>query len=316
MIRKCNFLLLLIVTVLQSCNTHSDKQKIIIFHAGSLGYPFKALTEHYERENPHISIISEAAGSLATARKITELNRKADIIALADYHIIDQLLIPDYTTYNIHFANNSIGLAFTSSSRYHDQINSENWLSILEKPDVKIGASDPDADPCGYRTRMILKLTEKMFQTGDLTEKIFTASKYHQRPKETDLIALLESRTIDYLFLYESVASQHRLKFLAFPDSLNLSNAQLNNWYANAEVTVRGSKEGSRITLSGESITYGISVLKDAPNQEASYDFLRWMLHPEKGIKILQENGLRAVYPPVVTFTNDLPEQIKTIIQP
>lgn len=305
-----------LLILLQSCNSSSNKQKIVIFHAGSLGYPFKHLIEHYTLENPDVEIISEAAGSLASARKITELNRKADIIALADYHLIDQLLIPQYTSYNIHFANNSIGLAYTKASKYQDIIHADNWLSILEKPDVKIGASDPDADPCGYRTRMILKLTEKKFNTQQLTERLFTAQKYHQRPKETDLIALLESRTIDYLFLYESVAIQHGLNFMALPDSLNLSKSALNDWYAMAEVSVRGSSEGSRITLKGEAITYGISVLNDAPSPEAAYAFLQWMLHPEKGIKIMQQHGFSAIYPPKVTFTNNLPEQLKTIIQP
>jgi molybdate/tungstate transport system substrate-binding protein len=306
-------LLLLLFSVLwiTQCSPAKQKEKVIIFHAGSLSYPLKALIEAFNTEHPDIEIISEAAGSLATARKVTELKRKADILALADYQIVDRLLIPDYANFNIHFASNSIGLAYTEHSHYAETINPENWLEILKKPEVKIGASDPDADPCGYRTRMLLQLAEKTESQENLIDELFTPQKLHQRPKETDLIALLETKTIDYIFLYESVSRQHGLKFLALSDSVNLSQPTLNKWYKNAALTVRGSEEGSKIQLEGEAIVYGLTVLKDAPNKTNAYFFLQWMLNPDKGLKTIRDAGLTPVIPLVITHSEPLEKEIQ-----
>jgi molybdate/tungstate transport system substrate-binding protein len=304
-------LLLLLFSVLwiTQCSPAKQKEKVIIFHAGSLSYPLKALIEAFNTEHPDIEIISEAAGSLATARKVTELKRKADILALADYQIVDRLLIPDYANFNIHFASNSIGLAYTEHSHYAETINPENWLEILKKPEVKIGASDPDADPCGYRTRMLLQLAEKTESQENLIDELFTPQKLHQRPKETDLIALLETKTIDYIFLYESVSRQHGLKFLALSDSVNLSQPTLNKWYKNAALIVRGSEEGSKIQLEGEAIVYGLTVLKDAPNKTNAYFFLQWMLNPDKGLKTIRDAGLTPVIPLVITHSEPLEKE-------
>ena len=48
------------------------------------------------------------------------------------------------------------------------------------------------------------------------------------RPKETDLLALLEAGEIDYLFIYRSVAGQHGLKMILLDDEINLKSSALN----------------------------------------------------------------------------------------
>lgn len=307
------WLLFLLGMILVSCTHQNQGKELVIFHAGSLSYPMKSLIEGFNKEYPEIRIVNEAAGSLETARKITELNRKADIIALADYQIIDQLLIPKYTNFNIHFATNSIGIAYKEKSYNADIINVNNWSEVLLDEDVRFGASDPNADPCGYRTRMLMLLEEKLSGDTLLSSSLFTSKRYHQRPKETDLIALLETGTVDYIFLYESVSEQHGLMFLPLPDSINLSDPALNDWYAEATMAVRGSSEGSQILMAAEAITYGLTLLNDAPNKENAIVFLRWLLHNEKGLAQMRSNGFEALYPPRLSFTGDYPVSLTNI---
>jgi len=45
------------------------------------------------------------------------------------------------------------------------------------------------------------------------------------------LVVLLESGELDYIFLYRSVAEQHKLKFLALPDKINLKKSELEKFY-------------------------------------------------------------------------------------
>jgi len=68
---------------------------LIIFHAGSLSMPFKAIADTFMRIHPNVKILAEASGSIDAARKITELDRDCDIMASADYSVIDNLLIPE-----------------------------------------------------------------------------------------------------------------------------------------------------------------------------------------------------------------------------
>lgn len=306
----------LVVLFGNACQDNSQQKSILIFHAGSLSYPFMKIAGQFMTENPGIKVITEAAGSVASARKITELKRQADIFASADYQIIDQLLIPEYTAWNIQFASNSIVIAYNDHSKYADKITADNWLDILKDEQVNIGSSDPDADPCGYRSVLCLLLAEKLYDENDLINKLLAGSRYYQRPKETDLIALLETKTIDYLFIYKSVAIQHGMHYVELNDSINLSNPALNNWYANTYIDIRGSQSGTKIRLNGEAITYGITLLADSKNQSDAWQFISWLLHPEKGGKILKESGQQPITPALINSTEGLPTDVMKYVIP
>ena len=226
MMRKSFFILITSVLFFTGCaNSHSGKMKeIIIFHAGSLSVPLKQIAAEYEKKNPTTKILLESAGSLVCARKVTELKKPCDIIASSDYFVINELLIPDYASCGLKFATNEIVIAFGDKSKYADTIDSLNWMDILQKKDVIYGRSDPDSDPCGYRTVFTFMLAEKYYKLPGLAEKMILKNKEYIRPKEVDLVALLESNSIDYMFQYKSVAIQHRLKYIELPKDINLSD--------------------------------------------------------------------------------------------
>ena len=129
-----------------SCKTTDKPEKLIIFHAGSLSVPFKQMKEKFEKENPGVEIFLESAGSVKCARKITDLNKPCDIMASADYKIIDQLLIPAYAQWNIQFATNEMAIVYHGASKYSEEINRDNWYEKLLREDVIFGRSDPNSD--------------------------------------------------------------------------------------------------------------------------------------------------------------------------
>ena len=79
---------------------------LVIFHAGSLSVPLKEVAAEFKKLYPQVNIQMEAAGSVASARKITDLDKPCDIMASADYAVIDRMLIPKFADYNIKFATN------------------------------------------------------------------------------------------------------------------------------------------------------------------------------------------------------------------
>lgn len=291
-------LIILFLLFLAGCgSSHHGKQKeIIVFHAGSLSVPFNELKNEYEKRNPDIKILLEPAGSLVCARKITELKKPCDIIASADYFVINEILIPEYTKWSVRFATNEIVIAYSDKSKYASEINSDNWTDILLRDDVTYCRSDPDSDPCGYRSVFTIMLTEKLYGKNGLTGKMLSKNKDFIRPKEVDLVALIESDAADYMFQYKSVAMQHELKYIELPDDVNLSDPAKVNIYKSVSFEVAGKEPGKKITITGDYINYSISVLDIAPQKEAAIDFLCFILSRE-GLDIFSSNGQKPVIP-------------------
>jgi len=268
------------------------KEIITIFHAGSLTVPFEAMEKEFEARYPEVDIQREASGSQSAARKVTDLNKPCDIIVSADYKVIDNLLIPDHADWNIRFATNQLVLCYTGKSKYAGTVNAGNWYEILQKKGVIWGHSDPNLDPCGYRSLMVLQLAEKYYNLPRLYDKLLANRPIENvRPKSVELVSLLQTGNMDYAWEYLSVAVQHGLLYITLPEEMNLGNYAFDNFYKNAVVPVTGKTPGTSMEMKGESVTYGITLIKKAPNREAAIAFLEYMLDPESGLKILKDQG-------------------------
>ena len=121
------------VLILSITDLAMAREKVVIFHAGSLTVPFAKMEKVLEAAHPDIDILREAGGSTKMARMISELHKPADIMASADFAVIDKTLIPQYATWNIRFATNQLVLCYTENSKFADQINPENWYDMLAR---------------------------------------------------------------------------------------------------------------------------------------------------------------------------------------
>jgi molybdate/tungstate transport system substrate-binding protein len=295
------------------------KGTVVMFHAGSLTMPFEAMEKEFEARYPGVDLQREASGSQAAARKVTDLKKPCDIMASADFKVIDKLLIPTYADWNIRFATNQLVLCYTDKSKYADKINADNWHEILQRKGVVWGHSDPNLDPCGYRALMVLQLAEKYYEKPGLYEKIVANRPIENiRPKSVELVSMLQTGNMDYAWEYLSVAVQHGLKYIGLPDKINLGNYKEDPYYSQAVLKVTGKKPGEFMDMKGESVTYGITLIKDAPNREAAIAFLAYMLDPEGGLKILEEQGQPPFVPcrvPTAEMNTLLPVELSKLVE-
>ncbi len=291
------------------------REKVVIFHAGSLSVPLKTMEKAFEAKHPDIDVQLEGSGSRKCARKISDLGKECDIMASADFSVIDNLLIPKFATWNIRFATNQMVLCYNDKSAYAQELTPESWTDILARKGVEWGHSDPNLDPCGYRSLMVLQLAEMAFKKPGLNQRLLANRPLRNiRPKEVELIALLETGALDYAWEYRSIAVQHKLKFQSLPSEINLGSYALNAFYQQAQVQVNGKKPGEKITLRGRSITYGVTLINDAPHKAAAIKFLDYMLDPEGGLKILKDMGQPPIVPARVSsakVTAILPEVLQ-----
>ncbi len=294
--------------------TGDKKSDIIIFHAGSLSVPFRAIADAYEKKHPGTRVLLEPAGSLVCARKVTELKKPCDIVASADYFLINELLIPGHASWGIRFATNEIVIAFQDRSRYSSVIDSSNWMDILAREDVTFARSDPDSDPCGYRSVITLMLAEKHYGMPGLSDRLTSKNKEFIRPKEIDLVALVESNAVDYMFTYRSVAIQHNLSYIELPAEISLGDPDRNDFYGTVSVEVAGNSPGSRITIKGEYINYSLTVIDNAVNNEGAIDFVSFLFGSE-GMDIFRKSGQDPIIPYIYEHRNLIPDNLLIHLQ-
>lgn len=318
-------LLLVMLAIALTLNFQNGKtEKIVIFHAGSLSVPIAEVSREFKKIRG-IEIQAEASGSVEAIRKITDLGKKADIVAVADYSLCEKMLMPKYAEFCVLFAMNEIVLSYSKNSKYREKIDGSNWFDLLQKEDVKFGFSDPNADPCGYRTLFALKLAddyygkrifEELVEANSniksnesliiVPERIKTNEKVVLRPKEVDLTALLESGALDYIFTYKSVAMQHGLEFVKLPAEINLGSYEKLDYYDKVSVSIRNQ------SIRGEPIVYGVTVLKDSANKKAALEFLNFMLSKD-GREIFERNYQETISPP--KFLGSVPEELRGVFR-
>ncbi|MBI1748783.1 MAG: substrate-binding domain-containing protein [Acidobacteria bacterium] len=292
------------------------KGELIIFNAGSLTAPLADLLREFVRRHPRVSPQAESSGSLDAVRKITELGKSCDLLAVADGELLPSLIVPQYADWYAIFARNQMVLMYTPNSKGAGEINGQNWFEVILRPGVQSGYSDPDADPAGYRTLLHWQLAENYYQKPGLYHQLKSRVPLKNiRPKSMELLALLESGELDYVYGYRSVAEQKKLPFINFPSEIDLSDIGKANYYETASVHVAGKKPSERLKVNGMPILYGLTILKSAPHGNLAELFVEFLISPD-GQTIMKRNYVMAISPPLASPIEKLPGHLKAKLAP
>jgi len=294
----------------------SPRGKLVLLHAGSLTVPMEEVCEEFQRLHPEVDVEREIAGSRTCARKVSDLGRECDVLASADYRVIDQLLIPEHAGWNIRFAANELVLVYSTETVCDPRFTQSNWPDRLKDPKIHYGRADPNSDPCGYRTVLALRLAGLLMDRPGLADSLLNKDNVYIRPKETDLLALLEMCVIDCLFIYRSVAEQHGLEYLELPAEVNLGDPAQNEFYRRASVSLTGKKPGEWIEVRGEAMVYGVTIPTNSPNPETALSFLHFLLSPEGGRPILERNGQPWLVPSPTDTWDKVPPFLREFVLP
>jgi molybdate/tungstate transport system substrate-binding protein len=294
-----------------SGNAQESKGKLTVFNAGSLTASMADLLREFARLHPGVEPEQESSGSLDAVRKITELGKPCDVLALADYEVIASLMVPQYADWYALFARNQMVVMYTDKSKFAGEITSANWHEILLRSGVQAAHSDPDADPAGYRTLLLWQLSEKYYQQPGLYKRLYAAVPLKNiRPKSVELVALLQSGEVDYVYGYRSIAEQNKLRFVSLPPEVDLSDMNKSNLYATATVEVAGKKPGEKVKIEGLPILFALTIPKAAPHPALAEEFLRFMFSPV-GQQIMKKNYLTLVLPPLASGIEKAPAGLR-----
>jgi molybdate/tungstate transport system substrate-binding protein len=289
---------------------------LVVYNAGSLAAPFRDLLAAFVARNPGIVPAQENSGSVEAARKLTELGKIPDLIGVADYGVIPKLLIPKYASWYVTFARNAMVIAYTDQSIGAREITPQNWWQVLLRPDVRTGRADPALDPNGYRTLMVLQLSEKFYQQPGLAAGLQAAMPpRYMRPKEADLTALLQAGELDYSFSYYSLAKAANLRYVDLPPEIDLSDPSRAEWYSQADVWIPKGAGADSVEFKGEPIVYALTIPIGVPHPEAALAFAQFALSPE-GRAIIERSGLVPLARPLAGGPSAPPAPIAALLGP
>ena len=341
-------LLLSCVIVFSGCSgTGAKKSTLVVLEADSLMVPFAQIQTAFEQANPDINVELQSYGSIQAIRQVTELSQEADIVAVADDSLIPMMMYQSkmadgktYANWDIESNTNQLVLAYSSTSKYADEINSSNWYQIISRPDVTFGFTDPRIDAVGYRTLMTLGLASLYYNdptlvqdavgshfsmpiTADTVDGITTVSVPELleptdshlvlRNADMELLALLQSGNIDYTIDYKSVVVQDGLNYLELPPEINLGDSSYAQNYQKVIVDINYQRFLSVSPIfQGLPIIYGMTIPNNAQNTDAAIKFIQFVLGP-KGQKIFQNCNQPELIPPICDNVSALPNALKTL---
>jgi len=311
---------LLAICLLLGCSGE-DSTLLRVYHAGSLCVPFQRLEAAFEAGHPAVDVRRQALGSAEAIRQVTELGKPADIVASSDYQLIDRLMIQTpqpKASWNLLFARNAICIAYRSGAL---PSTTADWAAALKRAGVRVGISNPNNDPCGYRSLMALYLAQERLKIADVFDAVIlrnsnisverdggravirvpTSLSFRgslvMRAKETDLVALLQSGALDCLLIYRSIAVQQGLAFVELPAEASLGSPDLEGLYSGASVRLFADGEGCAVEVAGGPILYGITIPHGAPQPELAREFVELLLS-ERGRAIVEGCGQQPLWPP------------------
>lgn len=282
---------------------------LVVYHAGSLADPMRELADTFERTHPGVRVRRESGGSVDLATRALDPGKAPDVLALADYAIIPRLLMPGHTGWYAIFAGNAMVIASSMQSVATADLTEENWAEVLLRPGIHAGHSDPQLDPGGYRAVLVFQLAEQFYHRPGLADSLGRAVPTLQPPPGRTLYDLLDAGDLDFVITYRSSAHSRGYRVAELPAGVNLSDPGLASNYAQAEVRL-AAKPGSAdsITLHGEPIQYGVTILNEAGHAKLAAEFVSLMLS-DAGRAALERGGF--VLPRATTIVGSAPAALR-----
>jgi molybdate/tungstate transport system substrate-binding protein len=285
---------------------------LTVFGAGTLNTPFTAEIAAFEKANPGVTVHSQFGASGDMVKDVTQLGQPDDVLGVADYSLIPKLMSTaskPHAAFYLGFVSNQITFAYTSHSKGAAQLTPSNWYKVLAEPGVRIGRSNPAADPSGYQVLQMLQLAQGYYHDPGLSAAVLKNSPDSSVAEtETSLLAALQSGQIDYLAIYKSNALEEHLKYIALPAQVNLSDSSMAAAYA--KVTVNAGSLGN---LTAKPIIYGLTIPSNAPDPAVAQKFISFVLSPP-GQAIMSSNGFVVISPALASGT--VPASLQALTTP
>ncbi|GAB4242558.1 MAG: tungstate ABC transporter substrate-binding protein WtpA [Thermoleophilia bacterium] len=289
--------------------------EVSVLYAGSLVRLMEEYLGPAFEEQTGIAYSGEGKGSVAGANLILDSLRRPDVFISADPAVNQMLLEQDAAVapWYVTFAATELVLAYSPQGRHAEVFararrGEVSWHEALRIPGLRLGRSDPDLDPAGYRAVFALELAEEVLGLDGLKDEVFGSDRNPaQIFPEEDLAARLEAGQLDAVLVYRSVAVPHGLPFVELPPEVGQGDPELADLYATRSYT--NSRTGKKYR--GAPVVYTVTVGNDySPEAVAFAAFLLG----GSARPLLEEAGLSPVTPRVGGDPEAVPAEVRGLL--
>ena len=280
-----------------------------LWAATDLGPKFEAATGD--------SFQGRAAGSGTLASEILANEINPGVFMSVGKKNIKRLWPTKRADFVVQLATDPLVVAYNPNGRFSKEFNAiadhtasfSSLFTLMSSPGIRIGRTDPNADPQGVYFILMMKLAQSTLHLSfNPAETVLGVTKSTpfglpaQMVDEDSLITDLQAGEFDATSAYLTQAIQYHLHYITLPSSLDFAVAAENANYGKVSITLTGGTVDQ-----GDLITLDITLVqpanaKSAPsaaNQAADDAFVAWTLSAA-GRAQLKKGGY-PLTPPVFT---------------
>jgi molybdate/tungstate transport system substrate-binding protein len=172
---------------------------------------------------------------------------------------------------------------------------------------VKVGISNPNEDPAGFRGWLVLEMAGSIYANSSnfFVQRLLRDSGNVTGPNAAALVSPLEEGQIQFLLIYKSAAISKGLNFIQLPPWLNLGNVSYSSFYQ------RFSYNLSTGPVRGSPILLFVSVPSHAQDYAEALGFVEFTV---KHASLLSVFGLTPLNPALLFNDTALPSQLSTLL--
>lgn len=201
-------------------------------------------------------------------------------------------------------------LANYTLAQRNPQDNATYWYWVfwtLSSGLLRVGISNPNADPAGYRGWIVLEAAGYLYahNTTFFVKRMLETSSNYTAQHAAELVAPLTAGQINFLFIYRSAAIAKNLEYLQLPPQINLGDPAYAQLYAKFNYTV------STGVLKGAPIYLYITVPLTAKQAAQAYRFVAFVV---ENVGLLERFGLTPLEPAYLYNATTPPAQIAQLM--
>ncbi len=280
------------ITALDGCRrVAGEGGPVDVTYAASLAATMETLESRFG-ELAGRAVRGDPRGSVAGAHLIREGLWRRDVYITADPATLP-LLGPADPGWAIAFARSEIAIAYSGASRHAAALDSSSksllpWHDVVMRPGFRLGRTDPEIDPKGYRAIFAFKLAEQHYDQPGLADRILAGpSSVESVFPEEHLSARVEMGSLDAAVFYLAEAKAHGLDVIRLPRLL-----------AQTELSDRASLAAMRYRTAdgrvfrGAPIVYAATIPTNSSDPGAGAEFIAFLLG-DKGRAVLAADGFQ-----------------------
>jgi molybdate/tungstate transport system substrate-binding protein len=300
-------------------------QPLIVFCADAYTIKISEMLSLFHNQTGIPVAPVRGGGSLALARDIAGGLPVSVFVSVALEAYTQRYLQSRYSGWAIAFATDEMVIAYSNATLLNPaakQIidlferarstnsNYDYFLAFnnLTSGVVKVGISNPNDDPAGFRGWLVLKMAGYLYanSTDYFVNRISKNKGNVTGIHAAELVFPLVYGQIHFLFIYKSSAIAKKLNYISLPPQINLGEQKYSQFYSMFSINLeKGPIFGSPIYLS-------ISVPKDAVNINAAFKFVEFVIENNT---LLSKYGLKPLVPSLLFNSTAVPNEILNLIK-